>query len=68
MVASNGMDRRPVAVVVTTDGRRAFLPVGSDEVPPLSLLRFILAGFEGLIGLLIAGTRRVTEGTRTHRD
>lgn len=65
---SNGLDRRPVAVVVTTDGRRVFLPLGSNEVPPLSLIRSILAGLEGLVGLLITGTRRDTGGDRAHRD
>lgn len=68
MPFSNGLDRRPLGVVVTTDGRRLLLPIGLDEVPPLSLLRSILAGLEGLIGLLIPGTRRVTDGERTHRD
>jgi hypothetical protein len=61
---STGLDRRLVAVVVTTDGRRVQLPLGSNEVPPLSLLRSIVVGIESLVGLLIAGIRRENEGTR----
>jgi hypothetical protein len=64
VVVSNGLDRRPVAVVVTADGRRVLLPIETDEVPPLSLIRFILAGLEGLLGILIPGTRQETGGPR----
>ena len=60
---SNEPDRRPVAVVVTTDGRRVHVPVGNAEVPVLSLIRSILVGLESLIEALIAG-RRENEGTR----
>jgi hypothetical protein len=56
-------DRRPVAVVVTTDGRRVHVPVGTAEVPLLSLIRSILLGIEGLV-LLITGSRRENGGTR----
>jgi hypothetical protein len=59
---SNGLDRRTVAVVVTSDGRRVQMPIETDEVPVLSLLRSILAGLEGLV-LLITG-RREHGGTR----
>jgi hypothetical protein len=55
---SNGLDRRPVAVVVTTDGRRVQIPIGPDEVTPLSLIRSLLAGLESLVVLLITGSRR----------
>lgn len=56
-------DRRPVAVVVTTDGRRVYVPIGPDEVTPLSLIRSLLVGIESLV-LLITGSRRVNGGTR----
>jgi hypothetical protein len=61
---SNRPDRRTVAVVVTTDGRRAHLPIETAEVPVLSLIRSILVGIESLLGL-IAGDRR--ENGRTRR-
>jgi hypothetical protein len=57
-------DRRPVAVVVTSDGRRVHVPVETAEVPLLSLIRSILLGIEGLLGLLITGSRRENGGTR----
>jgi hypothetical protein len=57
-------DRRPVAVVVTSDGRRVHVPVGTAEVPLLSLIRSILLGIESLLGLLITGSRRENGGTR----
>jgi hypothetical protein len=60
---SNLPDRRKVAVVVTTDGRRAHLPIETAEVPVLSLIRSILVGIERLVGL-IAGDRRDYGGTR----
>ena len=52
-----------MAVAVTTDGRRVQVPLG-DEVTPLSLIRSILDGIEGLVELLITGSRRDTGGTR----
>jgi hypothetical protein len=58
---SNGLDRRTVAVVVTSDGRRAHVPVESNEVPALSLLRSILVGLEELVLLI---TNRRDGGTR----
>jgi hypothetical protein len=60
---SNLPDRRTVAVVVTTDGRRVHLPIEPAEVPVLSLIRSILVGIERLLGLL-AGDRRDHGGTR----
>jgi hypothetical protein len=60
---SNQPDRRKIAVVVTTDGRRAHLPIETAEVPILSLIRSILVGIESLVGL-IAGDRRDHGGTR----
>jgi hypothetical protein len=58
---SNGFDRRTVAVVVTSDGRRVHVPVESNEVPALSLLRSILVGLEELVLLI---TNRRDGGTR----
>jgi hypothetical protein len=52
---SNGFDRRSVAVVVTTDGRRVHVPIETDEVPLLSLLRSLLVGIERLLGLITGG-------------
>ena len=63
----NGRDRRPVAVVVTTDGRRVSVPIGDPslvEVTFLSLIRSLLVGVESLLGLLITGSRRENGGTR----
>jgi hypothetical protein len=59
------MDRRPIAVVVTSDGRRVQVPIenGSLEVSLLSLIRSLLVGFESLLGL-ITGSRRENRGTR----
>jgi hypothetical protein len=63
VATSNQPDRRSVAVVVTTDGRRVQLPVETAEVPVLSLLRSILIGLEDLLGLIV-GNRREDRGTR----
>jgi hypothetical protein len=60
-----GKDR--VAVVVTTDGRRVSVPVRdlrAQGVSLLDLLRSLLAGLEGLLGLLITGSRRENGGSR----
>jgi hypothetical protein len=59
---SNGLDRRTVAVAVTSDGRRVQVPVESNEVPVLSLIRSILVGLEGLV--LLITNRREHGGTR----
>jgi len=61
-----GRDRR-VAVVVTSDGRRVTVPLrdlDSRRVSVLDLLRSLLAGLDGLLGLLITGSRRENGGTR----
>jgi hypothetical protein len=59
--------RRKVAVVVTSDGRRLTVPLRdleSRDVSPLGLLRSLLAAFEDLLGLLITGSRRENGGSR----
>jgi hypothetical protein len=59
--------RSRVAVVVTADGRRVTVPLRDLEprdASLLGLLRSLLAGFEGLLGLLITGSRRENGGTR----
>jgi hypothetical protein len=62
-----GRDHKAVAVVVTADGRRVTVPL-SDLQPQgaslLELLRSLLAGLDGLLGLLITGSRRENGGTR----
>ena len=58
-------DRRAVAVVITTDGRRVHMPIepnGLADVSILALLRSLL-GLDGLLGL-ITGSRRENGGTR----
>jgi len=61
---SNGQDRRPVAVVVTSDGRRLNVPLEDlePEAAPVSL-RSILLSLLGLIG----GSRQEPGGRRTER-
>jgi hypothetical protein len=62
----NGQDRRPVAVVVTTDGRRVHVPLnhlGLVDVSLLSLLRSLVIGLEDLL-VLITGSRRENGGNR----
>lgn len=66
MGLSNGRDRRPVAVVVTADGRRLNVPLAADgsfDVSLLGIIRSLLLGLDGLIGL-ITGSRRENGGTR----
>jgi hypothetical protein len=63
----DGRNRRHVAVVVTTDGRRVQVPLntpGLSDGSLLSLLRSLVVGLEGLLGLLITGSRRENGGTR----
>jgi hypothetical protein len=63
----DGHSRRHVAVVVTTDGRRVQVPLndtGLSDGSLLSLLRSLLVGLDGLVGLLITGSRRENGGTR----
>ena len=59
-------DRRAVAVVVTTDGRRVLVPTRDLQlgVSPLDLIRSLLLGLEDLLGLLITGSRRENGGSR----
>jgi hypothetical protein len=61
----NSRDRRAIAVVVTTDGRRVHVPAdnGLVDVSLLGLLRSILLGLDGLLGL-ITGSRRENGGSR----
>jgi hypothetical protein len=62
----DGRDRRTVAVVVTSDGRRVQVPMnnsGLADVSLLGLLRSLLLGLDGLLGL-ITGSRRENGGTR----
>jgi hypothetical protein len=59
----NGQDRRHVAVVVTSDGRRVTVPMNSGlDVSFIEILRSLL-GLDGLLGL-ITGSRRENGGTR----
>jgi hypothetical protein len=56
-----------IAVVVTADGRRIAVPVrdlAPQGVSLLDLLRSLLAGLGGLLGLLITGSRRENGGSR----
>ena len=60
-------DRRRVAIAITRDGRQVQVPVngsGLDDGSLLGLLRSLLAGLDGLLGLLITGSRRENGGTR----
>jgi hypothetical protein len=55
MDRSFGQDRRPVAVVVTADGRRVQVPLGEPspiEASLLSLIRSLLVGLEGILGVI----------------
>jgi hypothetical protein len=58
-------DRRMVAVVMTTDGRRVHVPIDPNPVSAVSLLVLLrsLLGLDGLLGL-ITGSRRENGGTR----
>jgi len=62
MSFSNEPERRPIAVAVTSDGRRVQVPLESPEVPVLSLIRSILVGIEELV--LLITNRREHGGTR----
>mgnify|MGYP003341367335 FL=1 len=57
-------DRRQVAVVITTDGRRVHLPIDDrrSELSLLVLIRSLGLGLEGLLGLI--GKPRRDRGTR----
>jgi hypothetical protein len=61
-----GRDRRRVAVAVTSDGRRVQIPLNDPsltEVAFLGIIRSLLVGLDGLLGL-ITGSRRENRGTR----
>jgi hypothetical protein len=62
----DALDRRHVAMVVTSDGRWVAVPVrdSSIEASLLGLLRSLLVGLEGLVELLITDSRREDGGTR----
>jgi hypothetical protein len=61
-------DRRRVAIAVTTDGRRVQLPQTDSLVVAtlFEILRSLLLGLDGLLGL-ITGSRRENGGTRRDR-
>jgi hypothetical protein len=62
----SGRNRSRVAVVVTTDGRRVHQPMsdaGLVDVVLFPLLRSLLLGLDGLLGL-ITGSRRENGGSR----
>ena len=65
MRTSNGPERRHVAVVVTSDGRRVQMPVQGSalEVAFLSLIRILLVGVEDIL-VLITGSRRENGGSQ----
>jgi hypothetical protein len=58
-------DRRRVAVAVTSDGRRVQLPLTDSlvEATLFGILRSLVLGLDGLLGL-ITGSRRETDGLR----
>jgi hypothetical protein len=61
-----GRDRRRVAVAVTSDGRRVQVPLsgtGLTDVAFLGIIRSLLVGLDGLLGL-ITGSREENRGTR----
>jgi hypothetical protein len=59
-------DRRHVAVVITSDGRRVQMPMDSGLLDVSVLLRTLALGLENLLEL-ITGSRRENGGTRRHR-
>ena len=67
----NGQDRRHVAVVVTSDGRRVSVPLNSglDDVSLIGILRSLLLGWTAFSGLLPAPGGRTEElgGTDARR-
>jgi hypothetical protein len=60
-----GRDRQRVVVAVTADGRRVQMPLDdrSFDVSLLGILRSLLLGLDGLLGL-ITGSLRENGGTR----
>jgi hypothetical protein len=61
-------DRRRVVVAVTSDGRRVQIPLTENLVDAtlFGILRSLLLGLDGLLGL-ITGSRRENGGTRRDR-
>jgi hypothetical protein len=61
-------DRRRVVVAVTSDGRRVQIPVTENLIDAtlFGILRSLLLGLDGLLGL-ITGSRRENGGTRRNR-
>ena len=63
----NSRDRRHVAVVITTDGRRVQVPLDelglTNDVSLLGLLRSLALGLAGLLGL-ITGSGEENGGSR----
>ena len=61
-------DRRRVVVAVTSDGRRVQIPLTENLVDAtlFGILRSLLLGLDGLLGL-ITGSRRENGGTRRNR-
>jgi hypothetical protein len=62
----DGRNRRHVAVVITTDGRRVQMPLddaGLVDVSISGIIRSLLLGLDSLLGL-ITGSRRENGGTR----
>src|SRR5262245_11916552 len=59
-------DRRAVAVVMTTDGRRVHMPVTPGALTDVSILALLRLGLDGLLGL-ITGSRRENGGMRRDR-
>jgi hypothetical protein len=59
-------DRRRVAIAVRGDGRRVQMPLNDPvfaDVSFVEILRSLLLGLDGLLGL-ITGSRRENGGTR----
>jgi hypothetical protein len=62
----NRQSRRHVAIVITSDGRRINVPLnetGIVDVVLLPLLRTLVLGLDGLLGL-ITGSRQENGGSR----
>jgi len=59
----SGRDTRPVAVVVTTDGRRIHVPIDDTRIVDVSALGLIRSLALSLLEL-ITGSRRETGGPR----
>jgi hypothetical protein len=62
----NGQDRRPVAIVITADGRRVPVPMDDLGLVDVSLLALLGSLGLGLLGL-ITGSRRENGGSRRDR-